>query len=257
MGQHHSDRDLSEVGPVSGVGTSGAGIEPDLTVDPFLQGGQQGSGVGCRVRDRCLCAHNWLLPRLHRFNHLSWAQFPAVGTPQAEPVRTLSIMGLADRTVTAQLLIKADAATIYDLLADPANHASLDGSGMLAGRPRGSSRLTVGDRFTMGMRQGPARYRSVNTVVEADPGRAIAWQTVGEWRGRRFVGGQVWRYQLRPFDEGDPGRGTVVRHTYDWSAAVLPRLTIEVPRFPQRMARTMPESLERLRRAVTSPNTAA
>lgn len=172
-------------------------------------------------------------------------------------------MSHVDRTVTAQLLIRAEASTIYDFLVDPANHTVLDGSGMVTGQPRGSSRLTVGNRFTMGMQQGPARYRSVNIVVEADPGRAIAWQTVGEWRGRRFVGGQVWRYDLRPYapdDDDAPGElnsATVVRHTFDWSAALLPRVTIELPRFPQRWARSMPLSLERLATAVTADGTSA
>lgn len=159
-------------------------------------------------------------------------------------------MGLADCTVTAQLLIRADASTIYDFLADPANHSVIDGSDTVAGQPDGPSRLAVGDRFTMGMQRGVARYRTVNIVAEAEPGRAIAWRTVGQWRGRTVFGGHVWGYELRPYERSaEPA--TVVRHTFDWSAVRPTRLMMELPQIPQRVARTLPLSLERLERAVT------
>lgn len=55
------------------------------------------------------------------------------------------------------------------------------------------------------------------------------------------MGGQWWRYRLEPVDGG-----TLVRHTYEWGRAMFPLLTVWLPRYPQRMARTMPQSLTRL-----------
>ncbi|AZS73655.1 hypothetical protein DDE74_24285 [Streptomyces lydicus] len=145
---------------------------------------------------------------------------------------------------------------IFAVLRDPARHAELDGSGMLRGRPQGPSPLGPGDRFSMGMAQGRIAYRSVNVVVEYEKDRLIAWETWGEFRGRRLVGGQRWRYELTPVDgtdgtDGIEGGGTTrVTHTYDWSRARLPRLIVELPGYPRRMGPAMTTTLERLASAV-------
>ena len=145
------------------------------------------------------------------------------------------------RTVTVERRIPAAAERIFEVLVSPEHHARLDGSGMVEGLPEGPGRLHLGARFSMAMRQGPLRYRSVNEVTAFEPDRMLAWRTVGEWRGRTVVGGQWWRYELSPDDDG-----TRVRHSYEWGRAMLPTLTIQLPRYPQRMARTMPETLRRL-----------
>ncbi|TJZ52962.1 hypothetical protein FCH28_17505 [Streptomyces piniterrae] len=136
---------------------------------------------------------------------------------------------------------------IFAVLRDPVRHAELDGSGMLRGRPDGPSLLGPGDRFSMAMAQGRIAYRSVNVVVEYERDRLIAWETWGEFRGRRFVGGQRWRYELAAADEAGSTR---VTHTYDWSRARLPRLVIELPGYPRRMGPAMATTLERLATAV-------
>ncbi len=134
---------------------------------------------------------------------------------------------------------------IFAVLVSPETHAGLDGSGMLRGSPAGPARLHLGARFTMAMKQGAFAYRSVNEVTEFEQDRVLAWRTTGEWRGRTVVGGQWWRYVLLP-TEG----GTVVRHSYEWGRALLPTLTIALPGYPQRMARAMPVTLERLERTL-------
>lgn len=136
---------------------------------------------------------------------------------------------------------------IFAVLRDPVRHAELDGSGMLRGRPDGPSLLGPGDRFSMAMAQGRIAYRSVNVVVEYERDRLIAWETWGEFRGRRFVGGQRWRYELVSADDAGATR---VTHTYDWSRARLPRLVVELPGFPRRMGPAMATTLERLETAV-------
>lgn len=148
---------------------------------------------------------------------------------------------LGARTVTVERCIPAAAEQIFEVLVSPEHHARLDGSGMVKGLPNGPGQLYLGARFSMAMRQGPVNYRSVNEVTAYEQNRTLAWRTVGEWRGRTVVGGQWWRYELSPDDDG-----TLVRHSYEWGRALLPTLTIELPRYPQRMARAMPETLRRL-----------
>ncbi|WP_030415397.1 SRPBCC family protein [Streptomyces sp. NRRL S-1448] len=153
----------------------------------------------------------------------------------------------AHRTLSVSKDIDAAPERLFAVLRDPARHAALDGSGMLRGRPEGPSPLGPGDRFTMGMAQGPIPYRSVNVVVEYEPDRLIAWETWGELRGRRLVGGQRWRYALTPLDGAADGPATTrVTHTYDWSRARFPRLVVELPGFPRRMGPAMTTTLERL-----------
>ncbi|MGW8557018.1 SRPBCC family protein [Streptomyces tubercidicus] len=160
------------------------------------------------------------------------------------------------RAISVSRDIVAAPRQIFAVLRDPARHAELDGSGMLRGRPQGPSPLGPGDRFSMGMAQRPIAYRSVNVVVEYEKDRLIAWETWGEFRGRRLVGGQRWRYELTPVDgtdgtDGTEGGGTTqVTHTYDWSRARLPRLVVELPGFPRRMGPAMTTTLERLASAV-------
>lgn len=169
------------------------------------------------------------------------------------------------RAISVSKDIEATPRQLFAVLRDPARHAELDGSGMLRGRPEGPSLLGPGDRFSMGMAQGRLAYRSVNVVVEYEKDRLIAWETWGEFRGRRLVGGQRWRYELTPVDGPDDADGTGgtvgmdgtgsarttrVTHTYDWSRARLPRLVVELPGFPKRMGPAMATSLERLASAV-------
>ena len=155
-------------------------------------------------------------------------------------------MGDAEgRTVMVERLIPAPAEDVFAVLVSPARHSALDGAGMVQGAPGGPDPLHLGARFTMGMRQGRLRYRSVNQVTVFEPDRIIAWRTTGEWRGHTLVGGQWWRYDLTAQDGG-----TLVRHSYEWGRARLPILTVRLAGYPARMARTMPESLRRLELAV-------
>ncbi|MEU9120317.1 SRPBCC family protein [Streptomyces sp. NPDC048506] len=154
------------------------------------------------------------------------------------------------RAVSVSKDIGAAPQAIFTVLRDPARHAELDGSGMLRGRPQGPSPLGPGDRFSMGMAQGRIAYRSLNAVVEYEADRLIAWETWGEVRGRRLVGGQRWRYALTPLDDGADGPVTRVTHTYDWSRARLPRLVVELPGYPRRMGPAMATTLDRLAAAV-------
>jgi uncharacterized protein YndB with AHSA1/START domain len=113
--------------------------------------------------------------------------------------------------VSVERLIPAPAEAIFDLLADPARHHELDGSGHVQAPKAAPTRLSMGSSFSMDMRMG-VPYRMVSTVIEFDEARRIAWQTRGPTAIGRFVGGRIWRYELEPEDGG-----TLVRETWDIS----------------------------------------
>lgn len=138
-------------------------------------------------------------------------------------------------------VVPASPHEVFAVLTDIDRHAALDGSGMLQGRPDGPRPLVLGSRFSMAMQQARLPYRSVSTVVEYEEDRLIAWSSAGEVAGRRVVGGQRWRYELEPATGG-----TLVRHSYVWGYAALPRLTVELPGYPQRMRIAMALTLRHL-----------
>lgn len=120
--------------------------------------------------------------------------------------------GEAD-VVWAERVIPAPAEEIFELLAHPARHREIDGSGTVreAKGDDPGERVGLGDRFGMAMKMG-VPYSMVSTVVAFEEGRTIAWQTRGPgWLGAK-VAGRVWRYDLEPVQGG-----TRVRETWDIS----------------------------------------
>ncbi len=112
--------------------------------------------------------------------------------------------------LSVERLIRASPEVIFDVLADPARHVLIDGSGMLRGsKETGSQRLALGSTFGMAMKMG-VRYSTVSTVVEFEENRLIAWQTGPKGRLEDWVAGRIWRYELEPRDEG-----TLVRESWD------------------------------------------
>jgi uncharacterized protein YndB with AHSA1/START domain len=121
-------------------------------------------------------------------------------------------MSDSQATVSVERVINAPADRIFELLADPARHHDIDGSGSVRDAKPGSTRLTMGAQFGMSMHLA-INYSMVNEVIEFDDGKRIAWQTrpSGNWQGR-FFGGRIWRYELEPTDGG-----TLVRESWDIS----------------------------------------
>jgi uncharacterized protein YndB with AHSA1/START domain len=112
--------------------------------------------------------------------------------------------------LTVERMIRATPEAIFDVLADPAQHSQIDGSGLLQGaKEEGSPRLALGVTFGMGMKMG-VRYSTVNTVVEFEENRRIAWQTGPKGKLEPYVAGRIWRYELEPRDNG-----TLVRESWD------------------------------------------
>jgi hypothetical protein len=148
------------------------------------------------------------------------------------------------RQVSVSLVVPADAQRCFDVVADPAMHPVIDGSGTVRSARGGSRKLGPGDRFTTGMRIG-LPYLISNKVVEYEEGRRIAWAHVGGWR---------WRYTFEPLDDAD-GPRTRVTETFDWSTTPA-RLYVEKAGWPGRHVANMRRTLERLEAflARTSPS---
>ncbi|MFI7122934.1 polyketide cyclase [Amycolatopsis sp. NPDC049868] len=116
------------------------------------------------------------------------------------------------------------------MLADPATHVAIDGTGWVR-EPADRARLTeIGQLFRMDMYHAShpdGDYRVVNKVEVLDPPRSIGWLTGTEQAdGRVEFGGWMWRYDLAPLGSS----GTEVTLSYDWSA--VPQDIREYIRFP-------------------------
>jgi hypothetical protein len=133
--------------------------------------------------------------------------------------------------VSVTKLIRTDRQWLFDVLADPAQHPVIDGSGSVkAARPGGPSRLSLGAKFSMDMHL-KADYRILNTVVEFEEPSLIGW---------RHFNGHIWRYRLTEVDGG-------TEVTEEWDArGAWNRLGLVLVRFPQRNRAGMVATLDRL-----------
>lgn len=138
---------------------------------------------------------------------------------------------MADRVVSSSRVINAAPERIFAVLADPARHGDIDGSGMVQSATDGSQRLALGSKFGMKMKMGPIPYRISSKVVEFEENRLIAWAHVGKHR---------WRYKLEPVEGG-----TNVTEEFDYSTAISPKM-IEVVGYPKRHVGSIERTLERL-----------
>jgi polyketide cyclase/dehydrase/lipid transport protein len=135
--------------------------------------------------------------------------------------------------VSESKVIAADPQSLFDIVADPARHPELDGSGsVLESRTGGPERLTLGAKFGMDMKLG-APYKITNTVVEFDEPTRLAW---------RHFNGHVWRYTFEPVDGG-------TRVTEEWDARPAKnRFFLKLAGFPQRNRAGIKATLENLAR---------
>ncbi|MGL5819119.1 MAG: SRPBCC family protein [Phycicoccus sp.] len=123
--------------------------------------------------------------------------------------------------LTATIAVPASVDAVFAVLADPASHSSIDGTGWVC-EPVDREPLTrPGQVFRMAMYHPDhpdGRYEIANQVRVLDPPSAISWRPGTEDAGGRLsFGGWVWRYDLERTVDG----GTEVRLTYDWSGATV------------------------------------
>jgi uncharacterized protein YndB with AHSA1/START domain len=127
---------------------------------------------------------------------------------------------MADDSVSVTTIINAPPEAIFAILADPARHAAIDGTGWVRETlDQDSPPLTAaGQVFRMAMYHPghPDRnYRMANLVEVFDPPRVISWKPGQDTAdGGLSFGGWVWRYDLAP---AGPSQ-TEVTLSYDWSA---------------------------------------
>jgi uncharacterized protein YndB with AHSA1/START domain len=140
---------------------------------------------------------------------------------------------MADDSVSATRIINAPAEAVFAILADPARHAAIDGTGWVRAA-LGSQPLTAaGQVFRMAMyhpNHPDRNYQMANRVQVFDPPRAISWKPGYDADdGSLRFGGWVWHYDLAPAGSSR----TEVTLTYDWSAAPADvRERISFPPFP-------------------------
>jgi hypothetical protein len=146
----------------------------------------------------------------------------------------------ASTIVSSSNVIAADAATVFDVLADPGQHPLFDGSDSVRGRLSGPPRLYLGATFAMRMHWA-APYVIKNVVVEFEEDRRIAW---------RHFARHVWRYELEPLTvEGAPA--TRVTESFDWGPAPL-GFTYRRLGFVSRNAAAIDATLQQLKVLVES-----
>jgi uncharacterized protein YndB with AHSA1/START domain len=132
--------------------------------------------------------------------------------------------------VSATLTVAVPAARVFAVLADPAAHSAIDGTGWVQEAADRAPLTRVGQIFRMDMYHPghpDGDYQTANKVVVLDPPRAIGWLTGTEkGDGQLELGGWIWRYDLEPLSPSE----TEVTLTYDWSA--VPQFRREYIQFP-------------------------
>ena len=139
--------------------------------------------------------------------------------------------------MTVRRTIAADRQALFDIVADPAQHPVIDGSGSVrALRDGAPERLALGATFAMDMHVA-ADYRIVNRVIEFDEPSRIAW---------RHFNGHIWRYLFT-----EVAGGTEVTEQWDARGANN-RLALWLLGFPRRNRAGMTATLRRLDELATS-----
>ena len=141
---------------------------------------------------------------------------------------------IADRRVSASVVVAAPPAEVFALLANPHRHHEFDGSGTVQQATSGPEKLALGDRFGMDMKI-KVGYRVTNEVVEFEQDRLIAWCHPAKAR---------WRYELEPVEGG-----TRVRESWDISqdySRSPVRWGIALMKMPQQNAKSIRDTLRKL-----------
>jgi hypothetical protein len=133
--------------------------------------------------------------------------------------------------VSATLTVAVSAARVFAVLADPATHSAIDGTGWVQEAVDREPLTEAGQVFRMNMyhpNHPDGNYQMANKVQVLDPPRAIGWLpgTDSKGDGHLEFGGWLWRYDLAPLGPSE----TEVTLTYDWSA--VPQFIREYLHFP-------------------------
>lgn len=157
---------------------------------------------------------------------------------------------MTHENLTARRRIEASPRTVFALLADPATHPAIDGTGWVRGPLKEGTRITAeGEVFDMAMyhpQHPDGDYEIANRVVAFAPPAAIEWEPgFYDEDGQRDSGRWTWRYDLEEVD----GQ-TDVTLTYDWANATSEAR--ERFQFPPFGVEKLTESLENLAKLASS-----
>ena len=146
--------------------------------------------------------------------------------------------------VSATLTVGVPADRVFAVLADPATHAAIDGTGWVQEAVDRTPLNEVGQIFRMAMyhpNHPDGDYQVANQVQVLDRPRAIGWMPGTEQDdGDLEFGGWIWRYDLAPLGPSE----TEVTLTYDWSA--VPDSIREYLQFPPFGPEHLANSLDHL-----------
>jgi hypothetical protein len=144
--------------------------------------------------------------------------------------------------------VAAPAAAVFAIVADPAGHVAIDGSGMLEAAPDARPLTAVGDTFEIAMDREPlgdrpiGKYQVRNTVTRIEPDRLVEWSVGNEDRASY---GYTWGWELTPVSDTE----TDVTNYFDWSGFSEERKAAasgQLPLIPMTMIERSVENLARL-----------
>ena len=157
--------------------------------------------------------------------------------------------------VSVSRQIPAPASVLFGILARPANHLLIDGSGMLRRTVSGERITQPGDVFVMAMHNDEmGEYEMTNYVTGFEPDRLITWEPVMSAASReedkRGIGYRDephrWCYVLAQGTDGS----TVVTEIYDCSRA--PEWLRQATQGGERWVPAMTETLAKLETLATA-----
>lgn len=152
---------------------------------------------------------------------------------------------MAKDVISVERIIGAAPEAIFPYLANAERHREIDGSGTVRDAKGSPEPLRLGSKFGMSMKLG-IPYSMVNTVIEYEENRRIAWQTHGPTAIGKYVGGRIWRYELEPTNGG-----TLVRETWDITEE-SPLSILSTRRMAKMTERNMERTLARIEELVSS-----
>ena len=138
---------------------------------------------------------------------------------------------MTEEILTATVTIAVPVATVFAVLADPATHPAIDGTGWVQEAVDLAPLTETGQVFRMNMyhpQHPDGNYQMHNKVQVLDAPHAIGWLPGTDTKrdGNLDFGGWTWRYDLTPVGPSQ----TEVTLTYDWSA--VPQFVREYLTFP-------------------------
>lgn len=146
-------------------------------------------------------------------------------------------MSPEEQIVSESITIQAPAHVVFDIVADPRQHARIDGSGSVKAVTIGPDRLSQDAQFGARMKLFGLPYRITNRVVEFDTDRRIAW---------RHFGGHRWRYELESLGSSE----TRVTESFDYSRYTgVAAGAIKLAKFPARNRQGIHDTLAKLKAA--------